>query len=124
MIAPDCAGFGLSDPIECVEGIDDLVYFTLDLLDRLELERAHVVGVSFGGWLAAEFAVHSPHRVWRMVLVDAIGLDLQDDPRSLPLDRQALSLQLREHLAAAAPAAASSDLGPGSGRQGDDRVDG
>ena len=80
VVAPDCPGFGQSDPIEWIEGIDDLVYFTLELLDRLGLERPHVVGASFGGWLAAELAVHSPHRVGRLVLVDAIGLDLPDQP--------------------------------------------
>jgi pimeloyl-ACP methyl ester carboxylesterase len=80
VIAPDAPGFGDSDAIEEIDGIDDLVYFTLELLDRLELDRANVVGVSFGGWLAAELAVHSPHRVGRLVLMDAIGLDLPDHP--------------------------------------------
>jgi pimeloyl-ACP methyl ester carboxylesterase len=80
VIAPDGPGFGQSDAIEAIEGIDDLVYFTLELLDRLGLERPNVVGASFGGWLAAELAVHSPHRVGRLVLVDAIGLDLPDHP--------------------------------------------
>jgi pimeloyl-ACP methyl ester carboxylesterase len=80
VVAPDCPGFGGSDPFEWVDGIDDLVYVALDLLDRLELEQPNVVGASFGGWLAAELAVHSPHRVRRLVLVDAIGLDLPDHP--------------------------------------------
>jgi hypothetical protein len=53
---------------------------SIDLLDRLGLERADVVGASLGGWLAAELAVHSPHRVRRLVLVDAIGLDLPAHP--------------------------------------------
>jgi pimeloyl-ACP methyl ester carboxylesterase len=80
VVAPDGPGFGGSDAIEVIEGIDDLVYFTLDLLDLLGLERPNVVGASFGGWLAAELAVHSPHRVKKLVLVDAIGLDLPDHP--------------------------------------------
>jgi pimeloyl-ACP methyl ester carboxylesterase len=80
VIAPDSPGFGGSDAIEEIEGIDDLVYFTIDLLDRLELERLYVVGASLGGWLAAELAVHSPQRVERLALVDAIGLDLPEHP--------------------------------------------
>jgi pimeloyl-ACP methyl ester carboxylesterase len=80
LVAPDCPGFGRSDPVDWMDGIDDIVYFTLALLDRLSLERPHVVGASFGGWLAAELAVHSPDRVRRLVLVDAIGLDLPDHP--------------------------------------------
>jgi pimeloyl-ACP methyl ester carboxylesterase len=80
LVAPDCPGFGRSDEIDWVDSIDDLVYFTLELLDRLSLEQPHVIGASFGGWLAAELAVHSPDRVGRLVLVDAIGLDLPDHP--------------------------------------------
>ena len=80
LVAPDCPGFGRSDALDSVEDIDDLVYFVLELLDRLSLEQPHVVGASFGGWLAAELAVHSPERVGRLVLVDAIGLDLPDHP--------------------------------------------
>ena len=37
--------------------MDDLVYHYLDLLDALGLDRPHVVGASFGGWIAAELAV-------------------------------------------------------------------
>lgn len=80
VVAPDCPGFGGSDLLEGVDGVDDLVYFLLDLLDLLELKRPHLVGASFGGWLAAELAVHSPQRVRRLVLVDAIGLDLPEYP--------------------------------------------
>ena len=35
VIAPDGPGFGGSDAIEAIDGIDDLVYFTLDLLDQI-----------------------------------------------------------------------------------------
>jgi len=37
--------------------MDDLAYHYLDVMDALGLERPHVVGASFGGWLAAELAV-------------------------------------------------------------------
>ena len=63
VFAPDAPGFGLSDMLPAVDGVDDLVYFYLELLDRLELERPTIVGHSFGGWCAAELAVHSPERV-------------------------------------------------------------
>ena len=38
--------------------------------DGLGLERATLVGVSLGGWLALKFAVHVPERVGRVILLD------------------------------------------------------
>lgn len=74
VIAPDHPGFGGSDDMPEVEAIDDLVYHYLDVLDRLGLERVNVVGGSVGGWIAAELAVHSPHRIERLALLGAAGL--------------------------------------------------
>jgi pimeloyl-ACP methyl ester carboxylesterase len=74
VIAPDHPGFGGSDDMPEVEGIDDLVYHYLDVLDRLGLDRVHVVGASLGGWIAAELAVHSPERIDRLALLGAAGL--------------------------------------------------
>lgn len=80
VLAPDHPGFGKSDQLPLVEDIHDLVYHYLDLLDRLGLERVPVVGASFGGWLAAELAVHSPHRVEQLVLVSPVGLRIPEHP--------------------------------------------
>jgi pimeloyl-ACP methyl ester carboxylesterase len=54
--------------------IDDLSYFYLDLLDRLELTDLTVVGVSLGAWLAAEIAVKSAARISKLVLANAVGV--------------------------------------------------
>src|SRR5215475_7275025 len=51
VIAPDHPGFGKSDEFADVEAIDDLVFHYLDVIDALGLERPHVVGASFGGWI-------------------------------------------------------------------------
>jgi pimeloyl-ACP methyl ester carboxylesterase len=80
LISPDHPGFGESDRLDWIDGMDDLVYFYLDLLDDLGLESVHVVGASLGGWLAAELAVHQPSKVRSLVLVDPIGLDLPEHP--------------------------------------------
>jgi pimeloyl-ACP methyl ester carboxylesterase len=80
VIAPDHPGFGKSDDFPEVEAMDDLVYHYLDLLDALGLERAHVVGASFGGWIAAELAVAAPHRVGSLALLSAAGLRLPEHP--------------------------------------------
>lgn len=80
VIAPDHPGFGKSDDFGEADAIDDLVYHYLDVLDALGLGAPHVVGASFGGWIAAELAVAAPHRVGSLVLLSAAGLRLPDHP--------------------------------------------
>jgi pimeloyl-ACP methyl ester carboxylesterase len=80
VIAPDHPGFGKSDEFPAVEAIDDLVYHYLDVMDALRLDRPHVVGASFGGWIAAELAVHSPHRIGSLSLLSAAGLRVPGHP--------------------------------------------
>ena len=80
VISPDHPGFGKSDDFPDVQAMDDLVYHYLDVLDTLELDRPHVVGASFGGWIAAELAVHSPHRIGSLTLLSAAGLRLDGHP--------------------------------------------
>jgi pimeloyl-ACP methyl ester carboxylesterase len=41
-----------------------------DVFDGLGIERAHVVGLSYGGWLALNFALAAPGKVQRLVLLD------------------------------------------------------
>jgi pimeloyl-ACP methyl ester carboxylesterase len=80
VLAPDHPGFAKSDDFPLVEAMDDLVYHYLDLLDALGLERVHVVGASFGGWIAAELAVAASHRLRSVALLSAAGLRLPDHP--------------------------------------------
>jgi pimeloyl-ACP methyl ester carboxylesterase len=80
VIAPDHPGFGGTDDFGAVEAVDDLVFHYLDVMDALGLERAHVVGASFGGWIAAELAVTAPHRIASLVLLSPAGLRLPDHP--------------------------------------------
>jgi pimeloyl-ACP methyl ester carboxylesterase len=66
-------GFGASQGLDEIETMEDLVFHTLDVMDALGLAHADVVGLSLGGWLAAELAMRHPERVQRLVLVDAAG---------------------------------------------------
>jgi 3-oxoadipate enol-lactonase len=50
-------------------GIDDLADDLVALLDRLEVERAHIVGLSLGGMTAMKVAARNPDRVDRLVLL-------------------------------------------------------
>jgi pimeloyl-ACP methyl ester carboxylesterase len=80
VIAPDHPGFGKSDEFPAADRIDDLVFHYLDVLDALGLDRPHVVGGSFGGWIAAELAVYAPHRTGSLTLLSAAGLRLPEHP--------------------------------------------
>ena len=70
---PVLPGFGRSPGLDEIETMEDLVFHTTDVMDALDLPRADVVGLSLGGWLAAELALRHPARVNRLVLVDAGG---------------------------------------------------
>ena len=58
--------------------VDDLAYFYLDLLEQLDLRDVVVVGVSLGGWIAAEIAVKSTARLSHLVLANAVGIKVGD----------------------------------------------
>lgn len=73
VVLPVHPGFGDSEGFDEIEDMEDLVFHTVDVMDELGLERADVVGLSLGGWLAAELALRHPARVKRLVLVDAAG---------------------------------------------------
>lgn len=74
VVAPMFPGFGESEGIESIEDMEDAVFHLLDLFDRLELASPDLVGLSLGGWMAAELATRYPDRVGRMVLVNPAGL--------------------------------------------------
>ena len=78
IIAPSHPGFGHSARPADFDTVYDLVHLYLDVLEALPYERVTLVGLSFGGWLAAEIAVKCCHRVDRLVLVDAFGIKISD----------------------------------------------
>lgn len=73
-IAPEHPGFGDTDMPEWLDGFDDLVIHYADFLDALGLGRVHLVGHSFGGWIAAELAVFFPERFKSLQLIAPAGL--------------------------------------------------
>lgn len=80
VIAPSHPGFGPSQGLERIDSIHDLVFHTIDLMDGLGLDKPVVVGLSLGGWLAAEIAVHHPERVAKLGLISAVGLWVEGAP--------------------------------------------
>jgi pimeloyl-ACP methyl ester carboxylesterase len=80
VIAPDHPGFGGSDEFPDADAIDDLIYHYLDVMDAVGLDRPHLVGASFGGWIAAELAVAASHRIRSLVLLGPAGLRIEGHP--------------------------------------------
>jgi pimeloyl-ACP methyl ester carboxylesterase len=74
---PEHPGFGSSEGLERIDTVHDLAFHYADLLDEIGLEQPHVAGLSLGGWIAAELAVHYAHRVRKLVLIDAMGLNVE-----------------------------------------------
>jgi poly(3-hydroxyalkanoate) depolymerase len=68
LIAFDAPGTGLSQRPRVPMGMRALAGIVNALMDELALERADVLGYSFGGGLAQELARRAPERVRRLVL--------------------------------------------------------
>jgi pimeloyl-ACP methyl ester carboxylesterase len=58
----------------------DLVIYHCELLDKLGLGAPALVGHSFGGLVAAEYAAAAPKSVGRLALIDPVGLWRDDAP--------------------------------------------
>ena len=71
---------GQPDTIQQIDNRWDLVLCYDELLDRLGLSEAALVGHSFGGMVACEVAAQRPSRVRRLALLDPIGLWRDDAP--------------------------------------------
>jgi len=89
VIALDLPGFGDSDkPIGAAYDARFFADAVVDLLDALELERAHLIGNSLGGRVALEVAMRHPARVGGLGLL-APALAWRRERPLLPLFRLA-----------------------------------
>lgn len=78
--APAHPGFLGSEGIDGIRDIEDYALHYLAYLDALGWERAWLVGLSLGGWIAAEIAARYPERVEKLVLADAVGIWVPEKP--------------------------------------------
>lgn len=69
----DQRGFGRSTNNSGAIGPVPAAIDLLRLLDHLEIEQAHIIGQSMGGWSALGFTIDHPDRIMSLTLADSIG---------------------------------------------------
>jgi 2-hydroxymuconate-semialdehyde hydrolase len=75
VLAPDMAGFGFTQRVAgYVYAKENWVQQLKDFLDALGIEKANLVGNSFGGAITLAFAIRYPERVDKIVLMGAAGI--------------------------------------------------
>jgi pimeloyl-ACP methyl ester carboxylesterase len=80
VIAPDLLGHGGSDKPRADYSVAAYANGMRDLLGVLGIDRATLVGHSFGGGVAMQFAYQFPERTERLVLVSAGGVGREVNP--------------------------------------------
>ena len=73
-IVPDMPGWGGSERPAWAREPRDIAIIVGRLIEALELDGATLVGLGFGGYVAAELATMNPSRLGTLVLVGAAGL--------------------------------------------------
>lgn len=71
IIAPDLRGRGLSSMPAFGYSMEEHAQDILGLLDHLKIEKAILVGHSFGGLLCCYLAANYPKRVEKLIIIDA-----------------------------------------------------
>lgn len=85
VVAPDMVGFGYTErPAGVRYQMNTWVDHALGFLDALKIDRAHLLGNSFGGGLALALAIRAPDRVQRLALMGSAGVSF---PITEGLDR-------------------------------------
>jgi pimeloyl-ACP methyl ester carboxylesterase len=77
---PGHPGFSRSEGLDQIDTIEDLVFHYTDLMDHIGLDRPYVVGLSLGGWLAAELATRYSNRLKKLALINPAGLRVPGSP--------------------------------------------
>ncbi len=113
-IAWDARGYGLSDGYDGDLDFADFARDLARLMDHLKLESAHLVGLSMGGRIAADFYFSYPERVQSLTLVDThTGFAaLSAEQRWEYIDSRLAPLRAGKTVADIAPTVAGKLLGP------------
>ena len=71
---PSYPGYGKSDRPDWLRDVRDVAIILKWLVKELKLDRPTLIGLGFGGWVAAEMATMGPNRYKRLILVGAMGI--------------------------------------------------
>lgn len=74
LIIPSPPGFGRSERPDWVTSPDDISYLYLDVVEKLAINDLLVIGISLGGWIAAEMATKDDSFISKLVLVSPYGV--------------------------------------------------
>ncbi len=74
VLVPHHPGYGKSERPQWLRSVRDVAVMHHWLLADLGVERPSLIGLGFGGWIAAEMATMAPAGLHRLVLVGAMGL--------------------------------------------------
>src|SRR5262245_8202923 len=75
VFAVDLLGFGESDqPADANYSMASQAEMVRQFFESQQLERAHVLGVSMGGWVSLKFVSQWPQRVDRLILDSSPGV--------------------------------------------------
>jgi len=74
VLVPHHPGYGQSQRPEWLRHPRDIAVMYQALLGQLGIGKASLVGLGFGGWIAAEMATMSPGTLRRLLLVGAMGI--------------------------------------------------
>ncbi|GAA4262004.1 alpha/beta fold hydrolase [Dactylosporangium darangshiense] len=80
VLAPTHPGFDGTERPAHIDSVRALAAHYRDYLDELGVRDVTVIGNSIGGWIAAELALLGSPRVARIVLVDAVGVEVPGHP--------------------------------------------
>ncbi len=72
--APSLPGFGVTDRLDWVMNMRDIATWTLWAMDDIGLSNVNVLGLSLGGWLAAEMATQDRGAFSKMALAAPPGI--------------------------------------------------
>ena len=74
VLVPDLPGYGQSERPEWARDPRDIAILLHQMLDKLGHGAVPIVGLGFGGWIAAEMATMNQQRISSLVLVGAPGI--------------------------------------------------
>jgi pimeloyl-ACP methyl ester carboxylesterase len=92
VVTPDNRGFGESEITPGPYTTAQLAADALAVLDALEIDRAHVLGISLGGMIAQELALAAPEQVEKLVLCSTTA----GGPGAVPMPEKTVALMGRQ----------------------------